>query len=723
MQLDTLKSCYVGLATDIGEMFEDKGINFDINDFHDDIVHLLRRVQCEGYPFITRMLPQLAKAILAGLESGRFDIPAGFRRAGRGDSRPKMFRTLISFLFDKESNILDYIDGSEIALKAILQICKLFYKTEFDIDTKHLEKKKLDEWLDIEHSLDDITIDPKDPVLSIARSFINLVFSTMPRILPDPKHGPGAVAEHGVKGSDKWNFNRIPSLNRVFPFHKWFLTPESTYIEDSRSKYPYKELETSFLYHNIVLPGSFGSPCELYSDYLNRKLSKLECVNHTEEYEPLARMAFVPKNAEGPRIISMEPKERMFIQQSLKSALYHHLEKQCPLTKGLVNFTDQSINQSLVKHMSIFRTYATVDLSAASDRVSLDLIKVLLQDQPVWLEYLLASRSPVVELPNQQPHLLRKFAGMGSAVTFPLEALCFYSILKGIQVIQDGASLDRLLPIFVYGDDIILPKNLYGPMLKTFPKYGLKVNVNKSFLHSHFRESCGIEAFHGHEVTPTYIRKLKDSRDHLSFIGDDLKYYMSLNATAWIFFHRGYITTAKVLCDYLDTLTPWHVRRHIPESQVNDTGFLVKPPFSTHVPEFGFSDDYFFESSKVKIIKNFSVLRNSNDPIYTNLQIQNPILVLYPKVKPEKKINNTLTQEQRLLSGLLGPEPPLSIATNNVAGDKIKGINPFRLQRQYVPSESLLSHKELNLAQNMTGSVLGLPHMNKDYSAFICDDY
>jgi hypothetical protein len=61
---------------------------------------------------------------------------------------------------------------------------------------------------------------------------------------------------------------------------------------------------------------------------------------------PQARVCLVPKDSRGPRIISCEPAELMFIQQGIMRKLYSHLETH-HLTAGQINFTDQSINRNL----------------------------------------------------------------------------------------------------------------------------------------------------------------------------------------------------------------------------------------------------------------------------------------------------------------------------------------------------------------------------------------
>jgi hypothetical protein len=84
------------------------------------------------------------------------------------------------------------------------------------------------------------------------------------------------------------------------------------------------------------------------SDYYYASLTafcdKLAEHNASEVVDPCAKVLLVPKDARGPRLISCEPKETMWIQQGLMNLMYETIEEH-PLTRGLVNFTNQWYNQ------------------------------------------------------------------------------------------------------------------------------------------------------------------------------------------------------------------------------------------------------------------------------------------------------------------------------------------------------------------------------------------
>jgi hypothetical protein len=67
---------------------------------------------------------------------------------------------------------------------------------------------------------------------------------------------------------------------------------------------------------------------------------------------------------------------------------------------------------------------------------------------------------------------------------------------------------DRAQYIRVFGDDIIITEPAVGHLYRLLEEVGLKVNKEKSFSRGQFRESCGMDAYDGVDVTPGYIRKI-----------------------------------------------------------------------------------------------------------------------------------------------------------------------------------------------------------------------
>jgi hypothetical protein len=232
-----------------------------------------------------------------------------------------------------------------------------------------------------------------------------------------------------------------------------------------------------------------------------------------DEYdEEPVKVITVPKTLKGPRIIAVEPLSMQAAQQAVKDYLVERIESHY-LTKWRVNFSDQSINQKAALMASIDGQDATLDMSAASDRISYDVVKMMLKTTPQLLELLDVSRTRFATVCDNVFYL-KKFASMGSATCFPVESMVFFSIT--IASILDYMCLPPTLKnieevanrIKVYGDDIIVPTTCVPTVMTWLSYFGNRVNVSKSFYTSSFRESCGCDAYAGIDVTPVYLRSL-----------------------------------------------------------------------------------------------------------------------------------------------------------------------------------------------------------------------
>jgi len=293
-----------------------------------------------------------------------------------------------------------------------------------------------------------------------------------------------------------------------------------------------------------------------------------------------------------------------YAQQGIRGVLYDAIESYW-LTSGHINFRDQSINQSLAVMSSIDGRLATIDLSDASDRVPAGLALRMFATNPDLMDFIAACRSKSAAMPDGRiigP--LAKFASMGSALCFPVEAMYFYTIC----VMALLESLD--LPfsqrnvfivsreIFVYGDDLVVPAHLAATVIDYLQKYNCKVNSRKSFWNGYFRESCGVDAFRGVQVQPVYVGTAlpcnrRQSREFISSV-----------ETGNSFFSKGYLRTSHLIFSkiegvfgFLPTTTDeshaigrnhfWHKksafkRRINPKTQVEEIkAWVPAPSFST----------------------------------------------------------------------------------------------------------------------------------------------
>lgn len=223
------------------------------------------------------------------------------------------------------------------------------------------------------------------------------------------------------------------------------------------------------------------------------------------------RLNFVPKNSKTFRPICVEPVLNSLFQKGVGTFLKRRLKR------FGVNLTDQSRNQELAKEGSKYGKLCTLDLSNASDTVSLGLVFSLL---PLpWANFLAQGRTGKVECEGTVLEL-EKFSSMGNGYTFELESLIFFGLMSGVisymrQIGEIGEC--QMAPLGVYGDDLIIPSNCYELAVRTLSYCGFSPNPKKSFCIGPFRESCGADYFLGNDLRPYYLRKVISDQVLYSF--------------------------------------------------------------------------------------------------------------------------------------------------------------------------------------------------------------
>jgi hypothetical protein len=210
---------------------------------------------------------------------------------------------------------------------------------------------------------------------------------------------------------------------------------------------------------------------------------------------PGNKIITVPKNYKTNRVIAVEPCMNMYVQKGIASMIRRRLRK-----VG-IDIRSQQLNQDLAMFASKTDGMATIDMSMASDTVSLELVRFLLP--PDWLTACEQCRSPLGVLPSGENVLYRKFSSMGNGLTFELETLIFWSLCSAICSAY-GVS-ERL--IAVYGDDVIVPSSVAQPLIDLLAFCGFRTNDSKTFIDGPFRESCGKHYLSGFDVTPFYVKE------------------------------------------------------------------------------------------------------------------------------------------------------------------------------------------------------------------------
>jgi len=199
------------------------------------------------------------------------------------------------------------------------------------------------------------------------------------------------------------------------------------------------------------------------------------------------KLGFVPKNAKTDRSIVTEPSLNGMVQLGIGGFIADRLR-----AFG-VDLRDQTRNQRLALEGSLTGALATLDLSSASDTVSLELVFHLL---PIdWALFLTRFRSGTVTYKGDNLKL-EKFSSMGNGYTFALESLIFWGLTK--------ACCDSDETFSIYGDDIICPTHRVELVSRVLSAAGFSLNREKSFTTGCFRESCGADYFRGFDVRPCY---------------------------------------------------------------------------------------------------------------------------------------------------------------------------------------------------------------------------
>jgi len=449
-----------------------------------DITSFRTRAENEGLPFLTQTLPNIGKALDSFHATNMWKAPPGFNTSE--DGLPIFLGLAVS----------SARSGDPLAVDCVRQLTLVFYKLEVDYE-EAVEEQFIEAFKATDESLPSVgeisTIPMGRNLIDRMRLYISRVLCNANPYSIRPCHGSGATACK-THNSDKWRkMDYYAQLDDVYPYSDHF----------------------------------YFSPT-----HLSDEMGRLE--ESATKSTPRARVCLVPKDSRGPRIISCEPSELMFIQQGVMMNLYETIETH-PLTSGFVNFTDQMINRNLACEGSLNGKWATIDLSEASDRVSLDLVKAVFPLN--WVECLLACRSTETELPDGEVVKLNKFAPMGSSCCFPVEALVFWACamasieeacshptnplldwldaegLTSNKYVGDDyirtlnkRAIDHRFPVFVYGDDIIVPSTFAEAIMNGLETVGLVVNVDKSYLQGPFRESCGGDFYRGVDVTPVRVR-------------------------------------------------------------------------------------------------------------------------------------------------------------------------------------------------------------------------
>jgi len=363
------------------------------------------------------------------------------------------------------------------SIYAIRQLTLIFSKIEIPC-TPERERRAMREYVlcDKEVNENDSLLDDSD-FSELSRLGSLLFGPLLTRVDSDiynerivPRHGPGATADRLTSNGKYYTVYWTERLEKVF------------HVGDFLSPSPRFQTEDWHAAINHLEPGS----------------------------EMPSRVISVPKTQKTPRIIAIEPSSVQYVQQGILESLNKWTDRD--LIGQFISSSSQEPNQLLAKEGS-HGSLATLDLSEASDRVSFRHVTSMLNSHPLAKEAMTACRTLRADVPGEGIIPLSKFASMGSALCFPLEAMVFLTmIFLGVEKERGYRFVDRkeLLPfvnqVRVYGDDIIVPVDYVHTVIETLEYFGARVNRRKSFWTGRFRESCGKEYFDGHDVSIVKLR-------------------------------------------------------------------------------------------------------------------------------------------------------------------------------------------------------------------------
>lgn len=525
---------YKLIAALLHDIHMSNAVVFNTKSLENTLKQVQSRIRFEGISFLTKTLPKIGKALDKALACERpfTAIATVTAKSLKSDSElPILMEEFSERVFDKSGAVLN--EPCVLSIGILRQFYYLFYKyelpysvdqeqqviskfikTESDLSTSdeqirraaesvewnirkgimyprqcdvqntklncYFEMKPYDQrdgtsrdfWFENQEDILEASkslIDDRElhkrflrsRILRRARRLLERVFRGFELKDICPQHGPGAVATKQTLW-EKYQWTNVSHrLRRHFPLDEFFFV-------------------------------NLDHVCDCVSD-----LEKI-----TDKDLP-AKVILVPKDSRGPRLISCEPVDFQWIQQGIMRKLVKHVETHF-LTRENVFFTNQEPNRGGALAGSATGRYATLDLNEASDRISTELVKSLFPSHV--FDVLQDCRTRSTKLPNGRVINLNKFAPMGSALCFPLLALTVWAILAAGA--SDKHTRER---IFVYGDDVIVPTAHAENAIEQLELFGLKVNRDKSCTKGFFRESCGMDAYKGYNVTPVRFRTVWSS--------------------------------------------------------------------------------------------------------------------------------------------------------------------------------------------------------------------
>lgn len=274
-------------------------------------------------------------------------------------------------------------------------------------------------------------------------------------------------------------------------------------------------LTPSALYHLVPWTGTrWASACAERGDVIT--------IVHGNKYFAVNK-TFLTR-----RPCAKEASVNAYFQLGLGSVMRRRLKR-----SGIDLDHGQDVHRRVACSSSFSGESCTIDLTSASDTLCLALVKLAFP--PAWYAALSDLRAPITFLPGEMCKLLsncsskgdenssrgyrlEKFSSMGNGFTFELETVTFAALCM--------TACPDLIPgwnMWVYGDDIIVPKESFREVISTLRFFGFTPNLDKTFNSGSFRESCGGDFFLGEPVRAYFLKEQPYEPQHYISIANGLR--------------------------------------------------------------------------------------------------------------------------------------------------------------------------------------------------------
>lgn len=380
-------------------------------------------------------------------------------------------------------------------------------------------------------------------VTSYAEFTVEVEYAAKPELFTEPVEGVWYI---GVRRGFSMCFSEEP---HTFPTGKHFYVRPSLVFKPGESVNTFLELTVGNCKYGAELVNLESEKYVVGAAWFATHDGKPRRVKRLNGLRAWAvKLMQVPKNFKTPRTITVERAVRMSDQLRLKRALEWAV-KRTWVGRLWLSLSDQTQNQLFAWLGSLEGEIATIDISSASDWISVDLARDCFPGG--WYRAFCSTRPThyvVTSARNKNPipQPLSTLGPMGVGWTFLMEsvfylavslvafqyaeALGVYTAKNQIQHIPDNfkrlrwaAGVCQTLPNGItirtdfgrpyicttYGDDCAMPEPVAAVFVGICEVFGITVNYSKSYLTGSFRESCGGDYYRDwrglvHDATPVY---------------------------------------------------------------------------------------------------------------------------------------------------------------------------------------------------------------------------